>query len=125
MSALPSFEPAPLSKSDAELVDAITLLSEWRENWNAARGEAAKKHLLRNRTRLAEQVRLMNYVNRTAAESLTVLLIKAEFELGNWPEKPRDERSFDCVHGGQMSVLEQLIATLRTVREPLPAAVMP
>ena len=113
MTASSPFEPTPLSKSDVELLDAITLLSEWREKWNGARGEAARRRLLRNRTRLAEQVRLMNYVNRTAAESLTVLLIKAEFELGNWPEKPRDERSFDCVHGGQMSVLEQLIAILR------------
>ena len=36
MAASSSFAPAPLSKSDAELVDAIALLSEWRDEMRAA-----------------------------------------------------------------------------------------
>ena len=67
----------------------------------------------------------MNFVSRTPAESLTALLNKAEYHLDDWPEKPRSERNFDCAHGADMSVLEQLVATLRTVREGVPAAVMP
>ena len=116
-----SFQPAPLSQSDAELIDAIALLTEWRERYEATPCERRGRQIS-NRTRLAEQVRLMNFVNRRQAESLTALLIKAEFELGNWPERPVQDRDYDCTHGGKMSVMAQLIATLRQVRDDTPAA---
>ena len=116
------FEPASLSQSDTELIDAIALLTEWREEYDVA-GPEHRRRLMQNRTRLAEQVWLMNWVNRCQAESLTALLLKAEFELGNWPETPVEERNYDCVVGGRMSVMAQLIATLRQVRDDMPAAV--
>ena len=125
MSAPSPFQPASLSKSDAELVDAIALLIEFREEHLAAqRNPGRHDQFLSNRTRLLESEKLQDYVCRTPAESLTVLLMKAELALGDWAQQPRAERDYQSIIGRKLSVIEQLVATLRTVREPIPAAVM-